>query len=103
MLLAMANLIVYEYGQGVIVGALDDGARTGATVDGNAQTCEQHARAALKDLLNGAVGKNVTVTCEQRGNLMVAIADAKLTSFAPAFVPDWSFHAEATAVKERSP
>lgn len=102
-LLLLANLIVIQYGQGVVRAALDEGARVGATVDGTTRDCEARANRALDDLFGGSMRKGVAVRCEDHGDVIVATAEVEFKSWMPAFMDDWSFRSTATVVKEHGP
>lgn len=102
-LLMIANLIVFQYGRGVVREALDSGARAGATADGNAADCEARADDALRGLIGASMRAGVSLRCDVRGDTVVATADVHFASWLPAFVPDWTFHSEATVVKEHAP
>ncbi|HUH06479.1 MAG TPA: hypothetical protein VML96_01610 [Egibacteraceae bacterium] len=104
LLTAMANLIVFQYGRGVVRAALDEGVRAGSRVNIDAAShCEARVRSALSDLLGGRMGADVAfLGCAEDGRQVQARADVAFRGWLP-MVPDWAFSLGATAVKEREP
>lgn len=102
LLTVVANLVAFQYGRGVVRAALDEAVRAGSRATATEATCTERAAAALRDLLGGAMGDEVTVACADRGDRVVADATATFRGWLP-LVPDWTFTAGATAVKERDP
>jgi hypothetical protein len=94
----VANLVVFQYGRGVVRAALDEGARAGARVDDGAHECRRRAEAVLGDLLGGAMGRGVSVTCADLGFAVVADARAQFPGWAPG-VPAWAFTMRAQAAR----
>ena len=99
---ALANLLVFTYGRGVVRAALDEGVRAGATAVASPASCDAAARAVLSDLLGGSMGDGVLLRCVSSAAGLTAIADVRFVGWSP-LVPDWVFRIEATAVQERSP
>ena len=95
----LANLVVFQYGKGVVRGALAEGVRAGAPVGAGVTECETAAQSMLDDLLGGSMGDGVRVWCDDDGLTVVASADATFDSWV-AGVPDWSFRISASSVKE---
>jgi hypothetical protein len=95
----LANLLVLQYGRGVVRAALDEGVRAGSRADAGAAECERRARAALADLLGGAMGAGVRLRCSADETTVTAQADVAFRGWAPG-VPDWRFTARALAVRE---
>lgn len=102
LLVAVANLIAFQYGRGVVRAALDEGARAGSRAEAPDEACADRARSALADLLGGAMGREVRLTCTTVADRVVAQADVTFRGWLP-LVPDWTFDARAVAVKERAP
>ncbi len=106
LLTLFANVIVVQYGQGVVRTALDEGVRAGARVTTSAASaeaaCEVTAERTRRDLLGGRLGDGVSFDCTPAGAEMRASAAAVFPSWFPA-VPDWSFTATAVAVQEVAP
>ena len=98
----LANLLVVQYARGVLRAAVDEGARAGSRVDAGAEVCEARARAALDDLLGGALGDGVVVRCAVDDDAVVAEADGVLPGWVPP-VPDLRVAARALAVREVAP
>ena len=99
----MANFIVDLYARGVVRSAMDEAARAGAPVDASAVDCADRAHDVVSNLLGGALGSSVRVSCEERGDSVQAHASVELAGWLPGVVPDWSFTIDGTALKERDP
>lgn len=98
----LLQFVVWQYGRGVVRAALDEGARAGAVASAEPHVCEERAGDVLGDLLGGALGREVEVTCAEEGSQIVARARVTFRSWlAPA--PDWTFAVAAGAAKERLP
>ena len=95
----LANLVVFQYGKGVVRGALAEGVRAGAPVGAGVTECEMAARSMLGDLLGGSMGDGVRVRCDDDGVTVFASADVTFASWVVG-VPDWSFRISASSVKE---
>lgn len=95
----LANLIVFQYGRGVVRAALDEGARAGSRATAGIAECERRAAAVLDDLLGGSMQEGVRIWCEDDGAAIDAIADVTFQGWVPT-VPDWSFIVSATAHRE---
>ena len=80
--LALANLVVVQYGRGAIRSALDQGARAGA-IARSEQVCEATAEDVLAQLLGGRMGDTVSLGCASQGELMSASATAVFESWTP--------------------
>jgi hypothetical protein len=98
----LANLIVIQYGLGVIRGALDEGARAGALFGGRELTCEQVAGDVVGSLLAGSIGEDTEITCRRAGSLMVAHAEGTFRAWLPG-PPGWRFSLTAGSAVERVP
>lgn len=98
---SMLNLIVFQYGKGVIRAALDEGVRTGGRATATVADCQARADAAVDDLL-GALGDEVTITCAETSGQMTASAAATFRAWLPT-VPDWRFELHGASVKEQQP
>ncbi len=102
LLVMMANLIVFQYGRGVVRSALDEGVRRGTRAPATAAECEARARAVVGQLLAGPLGRGVAISCRESGGEMRASAEVVFRSWLPG-IPDWSFRVGATGVKEEEP
>jgi hypothetical protein len=100
--LALANLVIAQYGRGAIRSALDQGARV-AAVTGSTDGCEQRATAVLGQLLGGAMGAGADITCVIAGSVVTARGTARFeswTPFSPDFPIDITAHATLEPVRE---
>jgi hypothetical protein len=104
-LVLIANLIVFEYGHGVVRAAVDQGVRQGSRTTTPVASCEAAAQQVITDLLggrDGSMGAGVGITCTQAGGRLDARATGRFRAWLKP-VPDWSFTATATAVVEPHP
>ncbi len=97
---AFANLIVFQYGRGVVRAALDEGVRSAAPAGALAEDCDARVAGFLDALLGGEMGRDIEFTCGFEGDLVVATAEV---SFEGWVIPDWDFSLSATALKEQLP
>lgn len=95
--LALANLIVVQYGRGAVRSALEQGARSGSTA--GALACEATARQVISDLLGGRMSEGLVVGCEVQGGTMVSSASVTFDSWTP-LTPDFAFELSSSAVVE---
>jgi Flp pilus assembly protein TadG len=95
--LALANLVVVQYGKGAIRSALEQGARAGTTA--GAPACEERANQVVEDLLGGRMSDGLVLSCSVSGGAVVATASAVFESWTP-LSPDYSFSLSSTAVVE---
>jgi hypothetical protein len=101
-LVALLNLVVYQYGSGAVRSAVDQAARTGSRASASEATCEARANEALDTLLGGPMGDDITITCTDNGATVTATATGTFQGWLP-IVPAWSWTIEATATKEQAP
>lgn len=105
-LVLVANLIVFQYGRGVLRTALDDAARAGArTLSGDARVverCRSTAERVRGDLLGGALGESVTIRCGATPARVTATAEATFQAWLPP-APAWRFTLEASVPREVLP
>lgn len=80
--LALANLVVVQYGRGAMRSALDQGARAGA-IARSEHVCESVAKDVLAQLLGGRMGESVSLHCVVDDGLMAASATARFESWTP--------------------
>lgn len=103
LLTAFLNVLVFQYGRGVIRGALDAGARAASPVGASEADCYEAVNRYLDQLLGGSMGDSVSPVCTEAGGLVVVTAtDVTFEGWTP-LVPDWTFTLEARAVKEQLP
>ena len=84
---ALANLVVVQYGRGAIRSALEQGARAGAVVR-SAHACEATARSVLNQLLGGSMSDRLTLRCSVAGGRVVATAEVVFEAWMP-LTPDF--------------
>lgn len=82
MFLALANLVVIQYGRGAMRSALDQGVRVGA-VSRSAEQCEAKVGEVLGQLLAGRMGDGVEARCQIGASMVSASADAEFSSWTP--------------------
>ncbi|HEX6301463.1 MAG TPA: hypothetical protein VF148_13440 [Acidimicrobiia bacterium] len=95
--LALANLVVVQYGKGAIRSALEQGARAGTTA--GPAVCEETAGRVVSDLLSGRMSDGLVLSCSISGGSMVASASAVFESWTP-LTPDFAFSLSSSAVIE---
>lgn len=93
----MANLLVVQYGRGVVRAAVDEGARAGSHA--GIGECRLRAEEVMAQLLGGPLGADVSVTCREAGGLVLAVAEGTMPGWLPG-VPDIGVAAEARAPRE---
>lgn len=98
----LVNLVVFQYGRGVVRAALDEGARTGSVAPATDADCLRRADAVLSDLLSGAMLQGIDVRCMVAGGRVHATADVRFRGWLP-LAPDWHFVSSAVALKETPP
>jgi len=100
----LANLIVYQYGRGVVRAALDEGTRRGSRASSDPiESCNTAVLGVLGDLAGGSLGRQVAFAgCSATDAHVEASAAVTFQGWLPT-VPDWSFTARARAVREREP
>jgi hypothetical protein len=104
-LVAITNLIVFEYGQGVVRAAVDQGVRQGARTTTPVASCQAAAQQVVTDLLGGregSMGAGVSIACTQAGARLDANATGRFRAWLKP-MPDWSFTSTATAAVEPTP
>jgi len=94
---ALANVVVVQYGRGAIRSALEQGARAGSI--GGVSVCEDTALVVVEDLLGGRMSDDLALTCSVDGSAMVAVATVTFESWTP-LTPDFSFTLTSRAVAE---
>lgn len=102
-LVTMANFVVDLYARGVIRSAVDEGARAGAPIDASDGECAQRSQEVVANLLGGAMGQSVHVSCRTASGTVTAHAEVRFVGWIPILVPDWTFTLEGAASKEHAP
>jgi hypothetical protein len=85
-LLMATNLIVDQYGQGVIRTAVDEGAQVGsvqASLDQAVSACRAKESEVMGGLLAGGFGRRVQLACAVQNGLVVATASGQLPGWLP--------------------
>ncbi len=96
----LANLVVMQYGRGVLRAAADEGARRGAAyLVGDAAACEEAMRGVLDDLAGGPLISGVELDCVDAGSVVRARVGAVLRGWLPG-VPDLVVRMESVATRE---
>jgi hypothetical protein len=102
MLVLVANVIVVQYGRGVVRAAAEEGAQAGSRLTASRIDCEMRADEVLSGLLGGPMGDDVSVTCTVGATQVVATVTYRFTPWLP-LVPSWSGSQSSFAVKETVP
>jgi len=95
--LALANLVVVQYGRGAVRSALEQGARAGSTA--GVAACENTAQQVVADLLGGRMSDGLALDCTLSGGTLVASASVTFDSWTP-LTPDFGFTLTSSAVVE---
>ena len=99
--LALANVIVVQYGRGAIRSALDQAVRV-AAITGSISECEARIDEVLGQLLGGAMGDAVVTECSISGQTATATGSGVFDSWTP-ISPDFSVSLSASAALEVLP
>jgi hypothetical protein len=99
--LALANLVVAQYGRGALRSALDQGARAGA-VSSSVEDCVDRIEGVLAQLLGGRMGDSVVAVCVVGPYVVTATGRALFESWTP-FTSDFSIEMTAQATRELPP
>lgn len=94
---ALANLVVVQYGRGAIRSALEQGARSGTV--GGVEACRSTAHHVVEDLLGGRMSNGLTIECATDGSEVVASARVVFESWTP-LTPDFELSLTSRAVAE---
>ena len=97
LLAQILNVVVFTYGKGTVRTALDEAARAGAR-DGLA-ACEATADQVIGELLGGALGADVQISCSDAGRRIVATADVHFDGWLTSLA-DYDGTFSASAAKE---
>jgi hypothetical protein len=98
---ALANLVVVQYGRGAVQSALEQGARAGS-VRGEPSACEETAEDVLSQLLGGRMSDDLAISCRLVGISMVASGVAVFPSWTP-LASDFQVELTSEAVIEPPP
>jgi len=103
--LAAINLIVDQYGKGVMRTAVDEAARTGSlqgAAGGPVAACQAKAAEVMSNLLSGPFGHDITINCTLQGDHIVAVASGSLPGWLRV-VPNDTVRVTGTALLENNP
>lgn len=89
-LVLLVNVMVFQYGRGVVQAAADEAARAAAPVDSDLGVCESRANDVLDDGLARSMRAGSHVTCRLDGQWVVVRGDASFPGWFP-LMPDWHF------------
>lgn len=99
--LALANLVVVQYGRGAVRSALEQGARAGA-VSASTARCEVVAQDVVNQLLGGRMSDGLVIRCSIEGDRMVARGAAVFETWTP-LAPDIAIDMTGLASLEAGP
>ena len=102
LLVMLANLIVVQYGRGVLRAAAEEGAQTGSRLFASVAECEQRATEVVDAGLGGPMGDGVAVSCSTGSGTIVATVTYSFEPWLP-LVPVFSGTEESVAVNEELP
>jgi hypothetical protein len=106
LLVMVANVIVVQYGRGVLRAAVDEGVRDGsryfadeelAAVEGR---CEHRAREVLHNLLRGRMGRGLEPRCRATDSDVTAVIEGRFEGWLPG-IPDFDATTRGAAARER--
>lgn len=95
--LALANLVVVQYGRGALRSAVEQGARAGSV--GGVGVCEMRAGEVISDLIGGRMSDGAVVSCHIDGTDIIATGSVIFDSWTP-LTPDFEFTTSARSVGE---
>ncbi len=101
LLTMLANVIVFEYGRGVVRAALDEGVRMGSRAQATERECLRRIHDIIQDMIV-SMADQLEVSCRDEGDQVEASASANFEAWIPG-VPNWRFTSDAVAVKEHPP
>lgn len=101
LLTLLTNLIVLQYGRGVLRAAADEGAHAGSYVDVDpVAACRERAVDVASGI--GRMARDLAIQCRAIDDDVVATATASFDGWLP-LVPTFHGHATSTARHERGP
>ncbi len=98
-LVMLVNLIVFQYGRGVVQAAAEEGARAGAPLGASVANCDVRARQMLDAGLARSMREGAVIRCEPEGDWIVAHGSARFRSWVP-MIPDWHFEVSARSLRQ---
>jgi hypothetical protein len=106
LLVMVANVIVVEYGRGVLRAAVDEAVRDGSRYfpdepdAGVEARCEHRAQEVLHNLLRGRMGRGLEPRCTTTPSSVSAVIQGRFEGWLPG-VPDFDATTKGTATRER--
>lgn len=98
----LANLVVYQYGEGALRSAADQAARSGSRASASEAACEQRGQETLDAVLGGSLGDGATVDCTDDGEVVRATVTGTFEGWLET-VPDWTVSVTSAVRKEQAP
>lgn len=102
LLVLIGNVIVVQYGRGVVRAAAEEGAQAGSRLTATRVDCEARADEVLDGLLGGPMGDDVSVDCTVGTSEVVVTVSYRFTPWLP-LIPSWRGAHSSVAVKEAVP
>lgn len=102
LLVLIANVIIVQYGRGVVRSAAEEGAQAGSRLTATSAECVARADEVLAALLGGPMGDNVSVTCTVGATEVAASVNYTFRPWLP-LIPSWTGSQTSFAVKEALP
>jgi len=102
LLVLIANVIIVQYGRGVVRAAAEEGAQAGSRLSASEADCEARAGEVLDGLLGGPMGDQISVSCTVGASQVMATVQYTFTPWLP-LVPPWTGTQSSFAVKEAVP
>ncbi len=98
-LVMLVNVVVFQYGRGVVQAAADEGARAGAPIGADASTCRTRASEVLDAGLAESMRAGTTLRCTVNGAWVESVATATFPAWMP-MIPDWSFEVHSRSLRQ---
>jgi hypothetical protein len=96
----LVNVMVFQWGQGVVRAGLDEGVRAGTRNGGDVAACEARANAVINDLAAG-MADGVTVSCAVDGRSITATATVSWDGWLTSIADHHSTIGAAAALEDR--
>ena len=106
LLVMVANVILVQFGRGVLRAAVDEAVRDGsryfadeslAAVEGR---CEHRAQEVLHNLLRGRMGRDLEPSCRATDTGVTAVIEGRFEGWLPS-IPDFDATTRGAAARER--
>lgn len=102
LLVLIANVIVVQYGRGVVRAAAEEGAQAGSRLESAAGDCVGRSREVIDGLLGGPFGADVRPSCVVVGNRVEATVAYSFSPWLP-LLPTFSGSETSIAIREPAP